>query len=121
MIDAAGAKDQSKAHTPPNPQTKLLSDEDVGLVQPSSGYSDVPPGYHVVNEQIDLQKLGCSAWPQTVTYGEVFSGKPPDAFSYAASFLPHLGLGLAITFGISLFVYGLVRAIGWVIGGFASS
>jgi hypothetical protein len=32
-----------------------------------------------------------------------------------------LALGLAITVTISLAIYGLVRAIGWVIGGFAAS
>jgi len=35
--------------------------------------------------------------------------------------LPPLGLGLAMTLAVSLAVYGLVRAIGWVIGGFAAS
>jgi hypothetical protein len=32
-----------------------------------------------------------------------------------------LGIGLAITLAISLGVYGLIRAIGWVIGGFAAT
>jgi hypothetical protein len=30
-------------------------------------------------------------------------------------------VGLAITFALALGVYGLVRAIGWVIGGFMAS
>jgi len=32
-----------------------------------------------------------------------------------------LATGLIITLAVSLAVYGIVRAIGWVIGGFASS
>ncbi len=36
-------------------------------------------------------------------------------------FAETLTLGLAITLAVSLAVYGIVRAIGWVIGGFASS
>jgi hypothetical protein len=33
---------------------------------------------------------------------------------------PRWALGSAITLAISLAVYGIVRAIGWVIGGFVS-
>ena len=36
-------------------------------------------------------------------------------------FCLRFGIGLAITLAVSLAVYMLVRAIGWVIGGFASS
>ena len=36
-------------------------------------------------------------------------------------FAKPLAQGIAITLTISLVVYGLVRAIGWVIGGFAAS
>jgi len=38
--------------------------------------------------------------------------------NYVASFLLPFGIGLAITLVISLALYGIVRAIGWVIGGF---
>ena len=72
------------------------------------------------DEQIDVQKLGCSDRAQTASFREVFNSKPDD-FSYPIEFLPPLAIGLAITLGLTLFVYGLVRAIGWVIGGFAAS
>ena len=38
-----------------------------------------------------------------------------------ANFSKALGTSLAITLAASLAVYGVVRAIGWVIGGFAAS
>jgi len=38
-----------------------------------------------------------------------------------ANFSKALGISLAITLAASLAVYGVVRAIGWVIGGFAAS
>jgi hypothetical protein len=42
------------------------------------------------------------------------------ADNWRNKFAKPLAQGLAITLIISLAVYGLVRAIGWVIGGFAS-
>ena len=36
-------------------------------------------------------------------------------------FAEDLGLGIVITLAMTLAVYGIVRAIGWVIGGFAAS
>jgi hypothetical protein len=114
MIDKAGAEGQAKT----SPTCEGLSDEVVS--GPAPARADLPPGYHLDSEQLDLQKLGCSDWPQTTTYGEVFKAEPPEAFSYAAS-SPSLGIGLAITLAVSLAVYGVVRAIGWVIGGFAAT
>jgi hypothetical protein len=38
-----------------------------------------------------------------------------------ANFSKALGISLAITLAASLAVYGVVRAIGWVVGGFAAS
>jgi len=81
----------------------------------------LPPGYHLDSERIDLKELSCSERTELSTIGELFDAKPPEAFSYAASLLPPLGLGLAITLGVSLAVYGVFRALGWVIGGFAAS
>ena len=66
--------------------------------------------------QLDLQKVGCSSQPQTTTWGEVFGDHQPlTAFSYVTSFLPFI-----IGFAISVALYGIVRAIGWVVGGFAA-
>jgi hypothetical protein len=38
-----------------------------------------------------------------------------------ANFSKALGVSLAITLAVSLAVYGIIRAIGWFIGGFAAS
>jgi hypothetical protein len=38
-----------------------------------------------------------------------------------ANFSEALGVSLASTLAVSLAVYGVVRAIGWVVGGFAAS
>jgi hypothetical protein len=38
-----------------------------------------------------------------------------------ANFSKALGVSLGITLAVSLAVYGIIRAIGWVIGGFAAS
>jgi hypothetical protein len=43
-----------------------------------------------------------------------------EDFSYPAVFIPILSYGAAITLGFSLVIYVVIRAIGWVIGGFAS-
>jgi hypothetical protein len=37
-----------------------------------------------------------------------------------ANFSKALGVSLAITLAVSLAVYGIIRAIGWIIGGFAA-
>ncbi len=43
-------------------------------------------------------------------------------FGYAASAEPFTGIlaGVLGLIGLCLFIYGVVRAIGWVIGGFAA-
>lgn len=43
------------------------------------------------------------------------------AANWRTKFAVPLAMGLAITLAVSFAVYGLVRAIGWVIGGFAAS
>jgi hypothetical protein len=42
-------------------------------------------------------------------------------FDYSLNFVIRLGIGLMIALACSLAVYGMIRAIGWVIGGFAAS
>jgi hypothetical protein len=104
-------------------QTALNSEQQLKLL----GLPPLPSGYHLESlgsldsEQIDLQKLGCPGWPQTTTIGEVLHAKPPEALSYVESFLPPPGIGFVITLAVTLAVYVVVRAIGWVIGGFAAS
>ena len=76
----------------------------------------LPPGFHYADErQLDLQKLGCSESPETIMVSEV------ERFSYASNFVAFLGPKVALTLALSLAVYYLVRAIGWVVGGFAAS
>jgi hypothetical protein len=67
---------------------------------------------------LSLKEIGCSGYDwETVTYGE--ARRPYGAL---LSEIPKpLGIGLAITLAVSLVIYALVRAIGWVIGGFAAS
>jgi hypothetical protein len=72
-------------------------------------------------ENADLKELGCSNEPRTVSDRDILDASPPANFSYAVTFLPPLALFLGITLAISLAVYVLVRAIGWVIGGFAAT
>jgi hypothetical protein len=43
------------------------------------------------------------------------------AVNWRTKFVVPLTIGLATTIAVSLAVYGLVRTIGWVIGGFDSS
>jgi hypothetical protein len=99
---------------------KNLSDAEVSriLPQPPSNLPPLPTGAHLDDGQLDLQKLGCSEWRQMTTYGEVVGGQPVMARSIAGSFLP---ISLGITLAISVALYGVIRAIGWVIGGFAAS
>jgi hypothetical protein len=75
-----------------------------------------PPGSHSITAQLDLQKLGCSESPQTIAWGEVFKLQ-----SYASNFVTFLGPKVALTLALSLAVYYMVRALGWVIGGFAAT
>ena len=50
----------------------------------------------------------------------IFWTLEPEAADFGNKFLD-LGVGFAISLVTSLAVYGVVRAIGWVIGGFAAS
>jgi hypothetical protein len=45
---------------------------------------------------------------------------PLGLFYWSDQFLAKLVTGLAITLAVSLALYGVIRAIGWVIGGFAA-
>jgi hypothetical protein len=69
---------------------------------------------------LDLKRIGCSYLEyDTVSLGEARADPAP--FSWTNQFVTKLGIGLAITLAAAMGVYGLVRAIGWVIGGFAAS
>ena len=76
-----------------------LSDEEVGL-------------------PLSLKQVGCSESEYAaVTYAE--ARNPPD-FNWLTTFGSAMFPSVPITLALTLAVYALVRAIGWVIGGFAA-
>jgi hypothetical protein len=79
------------------------------------------PGENIFNrfDSISLKEIGCSDGPETLTVDEA-RNNPPD-FNWLPTFGPGLVPGLPITLALTLAIYLLVRAIGWVIGGFAAS
>jgi hypothetical protein len=69
--------------------------------------------------RINPKQVGCSDdLYETITYGEV---RNPPAFDWLKELGLPLALAVAVTLAVSLSVYGIVRAIGWVIGGFMAS
>jgi len=77
------------------------------LIIEGFGTVPMPPGFDRLarDEQDELvDQLAASLRPQ-----------------WWANFSKALGVSLAITLAASLAAYGVVRAIGWVIGGFAAS
>jgi hypothetical protein len=70
-----------------------------------------------VGEQ-DLKELGCSEWRRTVSVLEILDARPPSEFGWMWEFLSDLAKGLGLMLAVSLTVYGVIRAMGWVIGGF---
>ena len=72
------------------------------------------------DETLVLQDVGCSdKATDVISFGEARAG--PSYFSWTSSFLNWLGISLTVAVAASLALYGIVRAIGWVIGGFAAS
>jgi hypothetical protein len=87
------------------------------FVKGQNPFNDLIP---LDNREVSLQKLGCSEWEyDTAKFGEIRDVSPK--LNRLGVFAPPLMQGLAITLAITLAVYGIVRAIGWVIGGFAAS
>jgi hypothetical protein len=68
---------------------------------------------------LDLRDVGCSEVSKSIKLREVFIA--PTWFSRWTAPAEPVATALAITLLVSLAVYGLVRAIGWVIGGFAGT
>jgi hypothetical protein len=78
-----------------------------------------PVGLRDFNLQLSLKDVGCSSLDEdTVSYA---AARDLPALNWIATFASALMPDMAITLTVTLGVYGLVRAIGWVIGGFASS
>ena len=70
---------------------------------------------------VDLKEVGCSEWSERVPVLTIFSAEPPGEFCWTVELWSTYALYVAYTLVVSLVVYGVVRAIGWVIGGFAAS
>jgi hypothetical protein len=71
-------------------------------------------------DTVKLKQIGCSNSDDTVTVGE--ARNPPPNLNWFAAFGSGLLLSpLPQTLIVTLVVYVVVRAIGWVIGGFAAS
>src|SRR5262252_148134 len=67
---------------------------------------------------LSLKSVGCSDRDDdTVSYAE--AANPPE-FNWWESYARHIASILALTAAISLGVYSVIRAIGWVIGRFAA-
>jgi hypothetical protein len=71
-------------------------------------------------DTVKLKQIGCSKSDDTVTVGE--ARNPPPNLNWFAEFSSGLLLSpLPQMLIVTLVVYVVVRAIGWVIGGFAAS
>ena len=69
---------------------------------------------------LNLSRMGCSDSDyETVSIGEARTD--PLEFSWYPRFAYYLGIGAGLSLLLSFAVYGLIRAIGWVIRGFAAS
>ena len=65
--------------------------------------------------RLQLKVIGCSDWEgATVSFGE--ARNPPD-FDWLSARVEQAAFGFAITLVATFSVYGLARAIGWVVGG----
>jgi hypothetical protein len=71
-------------------------------------------------DTVKLKQIGCSNSDDTITVGEA-RNPPPNLNWFAAFGSGLLRSPLPQTLIITLGVYVVVRAIGWVIGGFAAS
>ena len=71
---------------------------------------------------IYLGDIGCAEERgKTASPEAVFYATEPAPFSRANALLPVLLTGLLISFAVASSVYGVIRAIGWVVGSFAAS
>jgi hypothetical protein len=62
----------------------------------------------------DLKDLGCSDTAYVVSPRMVLEASPPNMWVIISEWL-------VVSLAVALAVYGLVRALGWVIGGFAAT
>ena len=70
------------------------------------------------SDRLNLKEIGCSNYEQdTVSFGEAWN---PPQFNWLGVLVPTLTYNLSVVLAVSLGVYVLIRAIGWVIDGFAA-
>ena len=70
------------------------------------------------SDRLNLREIGCSSdGEDTVSFGEAWN---PPQFNWLGVLVPTLTYNLSVVLAVSLGVYVLIRAIGWVIGGFAA-
>ena len=67
---------------------------------------------------LDAQKMGCSSEPEPILISE--ATQPPPDFNWWATYGEIAGPVLIIAAFVAAAIYGLLRGIGWVIGGFAT-
>jgi hypothetical protein len=71
------------------------------------------------DQRVSLKVLNCSSSDyETVSYADV---RNPPSFNWLGLFGPPAAIGIGIALVLSLLIHSIVRAIGWVIGGFAAS
>jgi hypothetical protein len=67
-----------------------------------------------------LMDIGCSdKATDIISFGEART--PPSSFNWTIPFVTWLAIGSVLTLAASFVAYAVVRAIGWVIGGFMAS
>jgi len=125
------------SNSPSAEKKRLLTDEEISAVPPKAKDADpddwveVPADSSLENNPyqlsfapdqttLNLKRMGCSdSNYETVSLGEASTTIPN--FSWYPRLAFYFGFGVFISLVLSLAVYGLVRAIGWVIGGFTAS
>ena len=93
----------------------LLCAKERLAAMPKSGQPNVFDQF----DEHDLKDLGCTGTSRKVSVREISAAAPSASFSYVSALLSPLAFVLGVALIVSLAVYALVRAIGWVIGGFA--
>ena len=69
-------------------------------------------------QRVSLKVLDCSSSDyETVSYADV---RDPPNFNWLGVFGPPAAIGIGIALVLSLVIHSIIRAIGWVISGFAT-
>jgi hypothetical protein len=124
-IGHADAPQPPAGHAPAT--KRLLTDEEIlrpdapppaGEVRPFSDEARLEFRLLFAPDDAELSLKQCSIWEDDpVTLGEA---RNPPAFHWLRLFAAQAWIGLAFTLLITFSLYGLVRAIGWVVSGFTA-